>query len=366
MQRITALIFPVIWLVALVPVAGAISLTAVTYTVGITYTRLDFTFDGAFEFSQEISSAGGLEFLVPNAAADIAITPPDLSADSLVKGISWQKSSEGLELSLATSVFADRFEAYGIVNPDRLVVKIYRRLVDFEQYGAEQKRLNAIQAMKIFLVDDDDGINNGNLLGGVDYDQIYQQIFDENLISSDILHVRHKSLGPDYQKLKEYGCVIWFTGIDAIPCLLPADDQDSLIEYIEAGGRLLLVSQNLLSERPGGGSGNDLIAKMGIDQVSKDTQQTRIAGVSRSFAEGMNLDLNYEFRCGGNWGDGFKISPNSSSEPVLVGEDGWFYGLAGNLGLGNFVFFSVAFENADMPVDREELLLRALYWLAAK
>jgi hypothetical protein len=360
-MRTTLFLF--VWLIALVSVTRAINLTAIAYSPSLTYTRLDFTFDGAFEFKQEVSSGGGLKFLVSNVDADDAVVLPDISADKLIKGVTWQVDSQGLELTFATTIFADRFEAYRIINPDRLVIKIYRRLVDFEQYGAEEKRLSAIRAMKIYLVDDDDGINNGNLLGGVDYDQIYQQIFADQTISADTIHVRHKSLGPDYQKLKEYNCVIWFTGIDAIPCLLPAEDQNNLIKYLEGGGKLLLVSQNLLSERSGG-SEKDLVAKMGIGQIAKDTQQTKIAGVSGSFAEGMSLNLNYEFRCGGNWGDGFKISPNSNNEPILVGEDGWFYGLCGGLGEGKVVFISVAFENADMPSDREELLLRALYWLA--
>lgn len=366
MPKAVVLLLLVGMLIALVTMTRAIDLVSVSVFPHLTYTRLEFSFDGEFEVAQKPAPEGGLRFVVATVGIGDILSLPDLSADRLVTGVSVEGTPQGLELCLATSIFADRFEAYATSDPDRLVVKVYRKLVNLEEYASLQRRLEAVRGMKILLVDDDDGINNGNILGGVDVDEIYEKILTENLITYDILRVGHGSAGPSYDKLKDYDCVIWFTGIDALPCLLCSADQSNLTGFLEGGGRLLLVSQNYLSELGVKNPTANLAFKMGICKIKADTQETDVFGAEGSFAWGLALDLDYRFRLGGNWGDGFEISDSSYSRAVLVGDDGRYYGLQGEVGRGNFVFFSVAFENASMPVDREELFLAALGWLTGK
>jgi len=289
---------------------------------------------------------------------------PDLSANELVSEVSVEQTSSGLEIYLATTLFADRFEAYTTTAPDKLVVKVYRKLVDLEEFAEEQKKLDRIRGMKILLVDDDDGINNGNILGGVDYDQIYERALTENLITYDVIRVKHEACGPSYDELKGYDCVIWFTGIDAVPCLLSSTDKSNIADYVSAGGNLLFASQNFLSELGVKRVTSGLAQKMGISDVYADTQETDIVGLEGSFADGLALDLDYDYRCGGNWGDGFSIEGSSGIDAVLKGADGYYYGICGTMDSGSFVFVSVAFEHSSMPVNREDFLLCALGWLS--
>ena len=215
---------------------------------------------------------------------------------------------------------------------------------------------------KILLVDDDDGPNNGNKYG-VNVNEFYEKSFDLLGVVYDIAIVRTGAGGPAYDKLAAYPVVIWFTGLDARPVVFSGGDMSNLKKYVDGGGRLLIASQNLISDC--GNEGRAFCTDMvGAHSFKKDTQVDILGGAAGGpFADVEELDLTSRLGPIGNWGDGFA---SDGGTPLLAGDDSLLYGAGGEYGGGKAVIFTFAPENLAFERKISRLLLNTLLWLTDK
>ncbi|MCK4595058.1 hypothetical protein KAU45_11185, partial [bacterium] len=124
---------------------------------------------------------------------------------------------------------AGSYTAYLAKNPLRAVLEISARtggepIEPPVTAEPEPSDLSHLHLGPVLLVDDDDGVNNGNPYG-VDVHERYTEALDALGVNYDLYVVRHNASGPTYVELEPYPLVIHFTGLDALKVCLSGSDR---------------------------------------------------------------------------------------------------------------------------------------------
>ncbi len=157
--------------------------------------------------------------------------------------------------------------------------------------------------------------------------------------------------------LKSYPLLLWFTGYDWYTPI-EADEELSLLDYLQNGGRLLLSSQDFLYNY----EGKALLEQLGVLKWD-ETLPDFAAGVPDHPAGGEwgPVELNYPFS---NWADG--IEPAFAATPVVRSAQGQPIAIARNALTqegGKTLFYAFPLET--LTEDTRALVLeRAVGWLS--
>jgi len=167
-----------------------------------------------------------------------------------------------------------------------------------------------------------------------------------------------EALTPSVERLKWYPFVIWFTGYDWFQPLT-ANNEMTLTQYLNAGGRLFLSSQSHLSW-----SGLDSFNRVYLGTLDGGDVTTTLArSVSGGPLDGLDtFPLTYPFP---NYSE--VAAPYPTATIALVGSHGRPIALARENGRGKAMFFSFPFEalpEASRPVMLERIA-GYLSWLGS-
>lgn len=322
----------------LAPAVGAGGIRAVSVDVYEVYSELTVALDKAVPFTCEAGAEPHTLVLTVGAEApgDLAAAPAGRLADVRVA-----RAKGATTFVITTAADAGPFRAYLQREPVAVVVDVYRRL-DLGAGRREPVGGRLLRGRKLLLVDDDDGPGNGNQYS-VDVDAKYAAALERLGIPFDVYVVRAGRDGPAASKLAEYPLVIWFNGLDARPVVISRADEAAMAAYVEGGGRLLLVSQNYLSDASKGRT-TFCRETLGITSYAADTQVDEVAAGSEVPLPRPAYRLSNDLTIIGNWGDGFR-APAGATVLFTGPEDGLCYGMAQAAGAGKVAFFSFALEN---------------------
>jgi hypothetical protein len=219
---------------------------------------------------------------------------------------------------------------------------------------------------KTLLLDDDDGVVNGNLAAGVDVDWWYQRPMVYMKKETESFIVKTRTHLPPASLLSQYDTVIYYSGCDEIPLLLEDADTASLRQYVHDGGHLLMFCQNLLGVPAGVAFARETL---GISNFKEDTCIKGIRALPPlGDLDKQDLNLLNDSRPVGNWSDGFKLDPNRKDTIGLLGsvKDDWLYAAVGNYGTGRIVIATFAQENLSNNLVRMYVMRALLEKLWAK
>jgi serine protease AprX len=161
-------------------------------------------------------------------------------------------------------------------------------------------------AMTILLVDDDDN--------SPDVRSSYTSMLDEAGLLYEIFDTNNSNNEPSTQELQGYPLVIWFTGDEWGGFAGPGSAGESaLASYIDAGGALVLSSQDYLYDNQLTSFGQYYL---GIGAFTSDVNQSSVTGAS-IFENLGTITLNFPFT---NYSD--VVSPSLSAELSFSGNQG--------------------------------------------
>ncbi len=171
--------------------------------------------------------------------------------------------------------------------------------------------LTAKAPASVLLVDDD---------RWYPVDAAYRSALAANGISFDVWRVPTSWAGfepstPSADRLSWYPQVMWFTGYDWYQPLTVSNTQ-TLQQYLQRGGRLLLSSQDYLAYRA-----DDAFTRqtLGVLDATPDLSTTTASGPAGSLFEGLlHQPLIYPFR---NYSDA--LAPQPTAQTALVGDQSW-------------------------------------------
>lgn len=263
---------------------------------------------------------------------------------------------------------AGSYKAYLARDPLRAVLEISARTAVVETPVTVEPKgppdLSGLDVGPVLLVDDDDGVNNGNPYG-VDVHERYTAALDALGVNYDTRVVSHNSSGPTYAELEPYRLVIYFTGLDALKVCLSESDRRALRRYLDDGGRLLLVSQNYLGQvsRSGTASSGSLEEALGVKDWRADAKTlVAIAEPEGELNAGLSLSLFGDRQIVGNWSDGFTAS--AGAQVLFTNRTrGDVCGVASESGNHRSVFLSFAWENISSETEALAFLGRSIRWL---
>lgn len=317
--------------------AAAAGIRAVAVDVYEVYTELTVTLEKPAPFSCEAGAEPHTLTLTIGAEA-----PKELAATTAgrLAEVRVAREKGATTFLLRTTADVGTFRAYVRREPAAVVVDVYRRRKLGQRPAPAGERL--LSGRKVLLVDDDDGPGNGNRYS-VDVDGKYAAALKRLGFSFDVVVVRTGRDGPAAPQLAEYPLVIWFNGLDARPVVISRADEAAMAAYVEGGGRLLLVSQNYLSDAS---KGRTAFARetLGITSHQADTQVDEVAVGSAVTLPYPAYPLANDLTVIGNWSDGF-AAPAGATVLFTGPEDGLCYGMARAAGAGKAAFFSFALEN---------------------
>jgi hypothetical protein len=319
--------------------ARAVTIERATVDVYEVFTELTLELNKPATFSCEPGAEPGT--LVLTVAAEAA---PDLAFNPAGKFATAKVSTAGgaTTFILRTTADAGTFRAYGTAKPPGLVVDVYRRLALGPPRPAEPFRA-FLGDRPVLLVDDDDGPGNGNKYS-VDVDGVYERALKKLGVKYEWYVVRTGRDGPGAAALAPYPMVVWFTGLDARPAVITAADEAALAAYLDGGGRVVLISQNYLSDSSSNGRSALCRGALGIAGVEADTH---VKGVRATPAAGLgeaDYNLETDLTIIGNWGDAFQAAPDAAAWFTGTA-DGKTYAELRRAGAGRVVFCSFAVEN---------------------
>jgi len=163
---------------------------------------------------------------------------------------------------------------------------------------------------------------------------------------------------PSADRLKMYPVVAWFTGYDWFETLTP-QDEERLGEYLSAGGRLFLSSQDYFYAR---GMTDFSLRYLGVISYTEDLTSTVVTGVEENPVTGglgpYALDYLYP-----NHSDG--LTGWARAQPAFLGEEGQVAAVSYEHPSGSFrtLFLAFPFE-AFSGSDATVVMRRALNWLS--
>jgi hypothetical protein len=283
--------------------------------------------------------------------------------DILLKQVSIKEDGSNLDINLNIHKYVRNFEAFLTVKPERFVIKLLHPPFSIKNREVLEEKIKRVRDYEILLVDDDDGVNNGNKLAGVDIDDFYIQALDKFGIPYTLERVKHNRTGPGSGILKSYDIVIWITGIDSEPVLLSSTDIANINAFLENGGKLILVSQNFLSDSPSTGGFRELLSKFGIKDYYKDTKVKTVECVEDTKVGISDIYyLDTILSKAGNWGDGMDIKDGYCM--LLTAEDGYCYGVLGYEEMGySAILYSVEVANIVDSLTLGHFMLDSLNYL---
>lgn len=201
-------------------------------------------------------------------------------------------------------------------------------------------------AMMILLVDDDDN--------SPDVRSTYIAMIEEAGLLYEVFDTDNSNNEPEAEQLQGYQLVIWFTGDEWGGFSGPGNAGESaLATYIDAGGRLLLSSQDYLYDNGITDFGSSYL---GIDSYDSDVYQTSVVGTGEIFGDLGSVPLSYPFT---NWSD--IVSPTGDAELAFSGNQG---DAAVHLEAvaGGAIFLGFPIEA--MPAsNQQDLIMRVLDWV---
>ena len=159
---------------------------------------------------------------------------------------------------------------------------------------------------------------------------------------------------PDATELLGYPLVVWFTGDEWGGFSGPGSaGETALATYIDAGGRLLMSSQDYLYDNDITSFGEDYL---GIESFVSDVSQTTVVGLD-IFEDMGSVSLSYPFT---NWSD--VVSPTSLAGLAFNGNQGdagvYLEGLHG----GGSIFLGFPIE-AMSTSDQQVLMADVVAWM---
>lgn len=161
-------------------------------------------------------------------------------------------------------------------------------------------------AMTILLVDDDDN--------SPDVRSSYTSMLDNAGLLYEIFDTNNTNNEPTALELQGYPLVIWFTGDEWGGFAGPGSTgETALASYIDAGGALVLSSQDYLYDNQLTSFGQNYL---GIGSFTSDVGQSSVTGAS-IFENLGTVSLSFPFT---NWSD--VVSPSSSAELSFIGDQG--------------------------------------------
>ncbi len=325
-------------------------------------------------------STSGNNVSVPGAPLDLRATggngevhlewnPPDENGGSVITEYRiYRGTSSGGETYLAevngsSLSYTDRSVTNGVT---------YYYYVTAVNSAGESENSNEVNATpsatmgllsnKILFVDDDDG-------------SIYSEYVEDALNNSYIKSrfevyewdVYQIGRTPTYKELEEYGIVVWSTGY-AYKDTLTDDDQDNLMKYLDAGGRLYLTSQDFLWEVSDGYDGsvyNQFVNDyLGVTGVTNDVGYNKVYGVSGDPITGnlAPVPLQYPFH---NYDDRIQIASGAHA----IFKDSKGYAVGDRYSSENFrvVFTAFSFEAIDKYDSENGIMVmnHIISWLAS-
>ncbi|MEE8640303.1 MAG: hypothetical protein V3T41_07830 [bacterium] len=351
-----------LWLVAPILVAAAacaVSVRSTSVEAYEVYTELTVVLDEATTFTCE--AGGEPRTLVLTVAAEAPkglLTAPA----GRIQNIRVARAKGATTFIITTTGDVGTFRAYSQREPAVVVVDVFRRL-ELAPPRPEPLFKRFLSNRKLLLVDDDDGPGNGNKYS-VDVDGKYRDALQRLGVTFDVYVVRAGRDGPSAAELAPYPLVVWFNGLDARPVVISTADERAMESYVEGGGRLLLVSQNYLSDASRGRTPFTRQV-LGITSYQADTQVAEVAAGPAASLPQEKYSLSNELTIIGNWSDGFRPPANAASFFVGPG-DGLCYGMVRPVGAGKLAFFSFAPENAGYVNRIADIIAAALNALVAE
>ncbi len=349
------------WLAAalLLTAAGAqaAKVLSTSFDVYEVYTEFTVALDAPAAFTCEAGGAAGVLALSVAASAPEGLA---LAPAGRITAARLSRAKGAATFLLDVAADAGPFRAYLQKEPPAVIVDVYRRLV-LTPPKAEPRYARFLRGRKVLLVDDDDGPSNGNKYS-VDVDGRYRAALKRMGVAFELYVVRAGRDGPSAAALAPYPFVIWFTGLDARPRVISAADEGAMTSYINGGGRLVLVSQNYLSDASRGRTAF-CRETLGITSYKADTQVAAVeAGPAAAALPAPAYSLDNDLTIIGNWGDGF--TPPPDAEVFFTGGDGLSYGALRGVGAGRVAFFSCALENVGSTGRLSDIISATLAGLA--
>jgi len=347
-------------------ILGAVNVTEVRCYAEKEKTYAVFYLDGEAPVSV-VSYSGGVSLVVEGAT----VSHGRLAATvGLVEAGEFGSTTTAAGFNLTLSPEAGEYRAWLATDPLRAVLEISPRRESPTVYSTVvEPTVIAEEPFKwnlgtVLVVDDDDGVNNGNPYG-IDVDQRYTEVLDALGIPWETHIVRHNATGPSSGILDDYPLVIYFTGLDTYKICLGGSDRRALRQYLDGGGRLLLVSQNYLGRvsMSGSTSSGSLEEALGIASWKADAKTiVALAEPVSQLNAGLSLCLFGDRQIIGNWSDGFTVS-STGRELFRNRPTGDSCGVTVDGGSYRAAFLSFAWENISDPAEARDLLRRLLAWL---
>jgi serine protease AprX len=201
-------------------------------------------------------------------------------------------------------------------------------------------------AMTVLLVDDDDN--------SPDVRSDYIDMITAAGLLYEVYDTQNSNNEPNAATLQGYPLVIWFTGDEWGGFAGPGSSGEvALASYIDAGGHLVLSSQDYLYDNGLTGFGS---SHLGIESFESDENQTTVTGSGDLFSELGSVSLNYPFT---NYSD--VVSPSSTGELAFSGNEG-DAGVHKEGDLGGAVFLGFPIETMG-PTNQQNLMVALLSWI---
>lgn len=306
---------------------------------------------------------------LPGIKNPTLITLP--SPSGLISGLKWDATKGKFTLAVDLTPLTGSYKAYSVSSPPAVILEVRPKA---EVRATTEPRVEPPPISEFYvatmgrtlLLDDDDGIDNGNLSAGVDVDWWYQRPMVYMKKEYESFIVKTGTHLPPASLLAQYDTVIYYSGCDQVPLLLEDADTASLKQYVSNGGHLLMFCQNLLGVPAGIAFIRETIGMISFKE------DTCIKGIKALPPLGdlvkQDLNLLNDYRPIGNWSDGFKLDPNRKDTIGLVGStcDDWLYSAVGNYSKGRIVIATFAQENLSNNLVRMYVIKALLQELWAK
>ncbi len=172
----------------------------------------------------------------------------------------------------------------------------------------------------------------------------------------DVFDTGGGNWGPPADTLHQYPLTIWTTGYDW-HSPLNAAEEDRLAAYLDVGGRLLLIGQDILDVS---GLSDFVRERLGVLDAMLSVTTTEVLGLP---AGPLGDDLGpwrlvYPFT---NWSDA--VTPRPGAQGILLDQHPYIVGVANGTSRWRTVFFPFPLEALD-EAPRQTLLGRTTLWLS--
>ena len=246
-------------------------------------------------------------------------------------------------------------------------------LVDPDYEISEESELNNLITFEVFirepilLVDDDDGSGE---FSNVHIEDYWTDILDSEGYTYSVYTVGHGENGPNYNYLKNYKLVIWFTGRDNAGdgSTLTVTDQNNLAMYLENNGNLWVISQSLLYNMCGNSHSAPLTNSFAHQYLKvyealddEDIPNPLIGIDGDPITDGISYVTSSSIFSGDDYADDIILEPEG--DELFIGPFTDFGGVRYGSETFNMVFFPFEFTFIVNFNDRVELANKVLSWL---